>query len=76
MITLLLEYSNKLDLNARDEVLNTPLHLAMEEGNVEVIKKLLDAGADRYLENRDKQKPTDLAKPSVLKIIAEWLQLQ
>ena len=67
---LLLEYSNQLDLNPRDEVKNTPLHLACEDGHLEIIKLLCEAGADRGLENKDEKKPIELAKPNIAQAVA------
>lgn len=68
-----MEYSNQLDLNPPDEVKNTPLHLACEDGHVEIIKILLEAGADPNLENKQKKKPIDLAKPNVARVVSQWL---
>lgn len=39
----------------------TPLHLASKEGNLDVIKTLIEEGADINLKNEDGRKPIDLA---------------
>ena len=54
-MNLLLQYSNQLDLNPQDQVKNTPLHLASEDGQVEIVKVLLEAGADRGLQNKEEK---------------------
>ncbi len=65
IVKLLLTYSNQLDLNAVDEVKNTALHLACEDGHVEIAKMLFMAGADVNLQNRYEKTAADLAKPEV-----------
>ena len=41
------------DPNARDAQMRTPVHLAIEEGEVGALKLLLDAGGDMRLGNKD-----------------------
>ena len=67
MVKLLMG-ANELDVNAADNYKNTALHIACEEGNPEVVKMLLNAGADRSLQNRDEKTPFELAKPEYLRI--------
>lgn len=47
-------------LDNRDETNRTALHLAMENGNPEVLQKLLDAGCDVNLLDRKNQLPVDV----------------
>ena len=63
IIKLLLEYSNMLELNAQDNEKNTALHLACEDGNVEVVKLLLEAGANKEIKNKLDKTPIEMAKP-------------
>ena len=60
--------SNELDVNSVDSYKNTPLHIACEEGNPEVVKMLLNAGANRSMQNKDEKTPVELAKPDLLRI--------
>ena len=60
--------SNELDVNSVDNYKNTPLHIACEEGNPEVVKMLLNAGANRSMQNKDEKTPVELAKPDLLRI--------
>ena len=43
MVKLLMT-ANELDVNASDNYKNTPLHIACEEGNPEIVKMLLNSG--------------------------------
>ena len=49
--------SNELDVNAVDNYKNTALHIACEEGNPEVVKMLLNAGANMSMQNKDEKTP-------------------
>ena len=60
-----------MDLNVQDSYGNTPLHLACEDGDVEVAKVLIAAGANQYIQNKDEKKPLELAKPQVARAIME-----
>ena len=65
MVKLLI-MSNELDVNPVDDYKNTPLHISCEDGNIEVVKLLLDAGADRSRQNRDEKTPFELVKPDLV----------
>ena len=60
--------SNELDVNAVDNYKNTALHIACEEGNPEVVKMLLNAGANMSMQNKDEKTPVELAKPDLLRL--------
>ncbi|KAF5004749.1 hypothetical protein FDECE_8739 [Fusarium decemcellulare] len=49
-----------LDLDVRDENMNTPLHSAVNLANLDIVKCLLDAGANPELANRYDAVPYDL----------------
>jgi len=63
----LLEYSNQLEINPRDDVGNTPLHLACEDQHVEVAKLLVEAGGDCGAQNKEEKTPLEMAKREVNK---------
>ncbi len=65
IIRLLLEYSNQLELSCLDKWGNSPLHLACEDGNVEVARLLVEAKADTSMKNKEEKTPIELAKPEV-----------
>ena len=52
---MLLSSANDMDLNPQDKYGNTPLHAACEDGSVKVAKLLISAGANQYIENREKK---------------------
>ena len=60
--------SNELDVNPLDDYKNTPLHISCEDGNVEIVKLLLDKGADRSRQNKEEKTPFELAKPELLRM--------
>ena len=41
------------------------MHLASEDGHLEILKLLLEAGANRYLKNTDEQTPADVGLPPI-----------
>ena len=49
------------DINATDEEGMTPLHIAVQEGNVLAVEILLDLDADVNALNNDYQTPFDIA---------------
>lgn len=65
----------EVDLNARDDHGGTALHKAAAFANVEMVKFLLAAGADRALKNADGKTPLDLAKQAELKNSPETIKL-
>ena len=67
MVKILTE-ANDLDVNAVDSYKNTALHIACEEGNPEVVKLLLNVGANRSMLNKDEKTPIEIAKPDLLRI--------
>jgi len=58
----LLKKSPNMDLNARDEFGYTPLHLASDRGNLDIVKLLLEKGADASLEDSDGFSALELAR--------------
>lgn len=48
-------------VTAKDQNDNTPLHTAVEEGNVDIIKALILFGADLHAINCNKETPADIA---------------
>jgi len=61
LITLL-EQRPETELNAVDEFGYTPLHLACDRGNIDIVRLLLEKGADRNLKDPDNLSPLELAK--------------
>ena len=49
-------------MNTRDDAGETALMLAAEVGNVKAVKRLLNAGADRTLLNKEGKTAVDLAR--------------
>jgi len=61
-LTTLLERCPETNLDAVDEFGYTPLHLACDRGNIDVVRLLLKRGADRNLKDPDNLSPLELAK--------------
>jgi ankyrin repeat protein len=61
VVAYLLSEKRLTCINARDEEGNTPLMLAVMYGNTRVVRRLLIAGADRYLANSEAKIPMDIA---------------
>lgn len=60
------------DINAVDNFNNTALHHGAYAGNHLVVRRLMEAGAQRGLENKNKQKPEQMAKtPGIAALINE-----
>jgi len=51
VVAYLLSQKQLICINDRDDEGNTPLMLAVMYGNTRVVRRLLMAGADRYLAN-------------------------
>ena len=50
------------NVNTKDSLGNTPLHLAVKENNILMVILLIEKGANIKLKNRDHEKPIDIAK--------------
>jgi len=61
-LTTLLEQCPETDLDAVDEYGYTPLHLACDRGNIDMVRLLLKKGADHSLKDPDNLSPIELAK--------------
>ena len=61
---------NKADMNAQDELGNTPLIYAAEHGNRKMVEYLLDKGALTNVKNDEKNTPLHFAfKSGKIKVI-------
>ena len=49
------------NLNVRNKSGDTPLHIAVEEGRIEIVEILLEAGADIQVEDHENNTPLHLA---------------
>lgn len=61
-LTTLLEQYPETDVDAVDEFGYTPLHLACDRGNIDIVRLLLKKGADHSLKDPDNLSPIELAK--------------
>ncbi|CEL52223.1 Acyl-CoA-binding domain-containing protein 1 OS=Arabidopsis thaliana GN=ACBP1 PE=1 SV=2 [Rhizoctonia solani AG-1 IB] len=61
-------------LNSRDEFEYTPLHLATDRGHLEVVRFLLDKGADVTLKDQDGDTSLEIATAAKHQAIVELLQ--
>ncbi|MDR2548100.1 MAG: ankyrin repeat domain-containing protein [Rickettsiales bacterium] len=59
-IETLLE-AEKIDVNATDKYGQTPLHLAVENGHIDIVKALIEKGANPLLRNKNGKTPRELA---------------
>ena len=55
----------KLDVNKKNKNGNTPLHLAIQIGNHDIIKLLLDNGASIIIKNKQGKTPYDFATKDI-----------
>ena len=53
LLQLLLSYKYKPNINSRERLESTPLHLASHEGHLACVNKLLQAGANPMLADKD-----------------------
>lgn len=58
----ILEAHPETDLNVLDEFGYAPIHLACDRGNVEIVKLLLQQGADKTIKDPDNFSPLELSK--------------
>jgi hypothetical protein len=61
-LTLLLDKSPNLDLNALDEYGYAPIHLACDRGHLEVVRLLLSRSAKRDIKDPDDLTPLELSR--------------
>jgi len=61
-LTTLLEQCPETDLDAVDEYGYTPLHLACDRGNIDIVILLLKKGADHRIKDPDDLSPIELAR--------------
>lgn len=73
IVKALLEKGAKPD-KVRDTNMTTPLQIAAEIGNVEIVKALLDADADVYVRNNHDKTPLELAEYEGHKEIVEIIK--
>ncbi|KAJ3750528.1 ankyrin repeat-containing domain protein [Lentinula detonsa] len=62
-----------VDINALDEFGYTPLHLACDRGNTEIVRFLLSKGADSSIKDSDGMTPLELAQTAGHEKIAQLL---
>jgi ankyrin repeat protein len=58
-----------------DQVKNTALHMACEDGNVEIAKMLVEAGADPDALNKWEKTPAQMADPAVASAVQGRMQV-
>ncbi|TEB35145.1 ankyrin [Coprinellus micaceus] len=69
----LFELNSNLDINEKDQYGYTPLHLACDRGHLDVVKLLLEKGADRSIQDPDEFTPLELAEVAGRTDIVELL---
>lgn len=70
---LLAQHGYRL-VNARNMLLNTPLHVAASCGRLHLCQRLVNAGALVRMRNTHRKRPEDLAKEGGHTTVAYWLQ--
>lgn len=70
---LLIEASNKTDINSKDVKEFTPLHYAVERGREDIVELLIEQHADVNVKNKRKQTPLDLAAAFQFEYISKIL---
>jgi ankyrin repeat protein len=73
MVRLLIDYG--ADINTIDSDGDTPLHRAASQGSLEIVKSLLDAGADVGAKNNMGLKAASVAKIAELSSLDENFDL-
>ncbi|KAJ3005964.1 hypothetical protein HKX48_000374 [Thoreauomyces humboldtii] len=58
-------------VNVRDGSGNTPLHLAAEEGHVELVRYLLSVGADPDFVNKEEKRPADMSQDKSIRALLQ-----
>jgi len=75
MAELLLSAGARSVINEKDDIWHyTPLHHAAEQGNIALIKVLLDNGADREIKDDKGRTPLKIAEEKGCKEIIEMLR--
>ncbi|KAJ8890099.1 hypothetical protein PR048_009606 [Dryococelus australis] len=64
-VTQLLAQSNTM-INAQNKIGDTALHVAAARGHFEVVERLLQHGADSWVQNKDQQTALELAMSSAV----------
>jgi ankyrin repeat protein len=60
-------YNRGGNINARHLWNNTPLHYAAKKGHANIVRFLLEKGADIHARNRKGREPADVAKTTTIK---------
>ena len=72
MVKLLVE--NGANINVTDDDAETPLHVAAEDGTLEIVKYLVEKGANVNAVNEDGRTPAEEAAREGNTAIAEFLR--
>ena len=63
-----------IDINEQDRYGATPLHYATKNNDIEIVKLLMDKGADPLIEKMGKKKPIDMTQDESVKRVFEDYQ--